>query len=459
MSKIGFFGGTFDPIHNGHISLARAVKNEFDLDRIILIPSGDSYMKDNVSPAKMRVDMVDAAIDDAYGLYEGGWLIYSTCEVVRGGFSYMIDTIREIDNKRHNQSCGEYYNCEMYWILGADAFMSIEKWHEWQDILDEAGHIVVVGRPTENNDAVKLQIRRYEASGYKSKFHFMEFDCPISSTIIRNRIANGLPYDFYVSPCVREYIEQHELYQPNFNAKKAKEYIVQWIRNKVTSLNPNGKVVIGISGGKDSSVVAALCVEALGRDRVYGVLMPNGEQKDISDAYEVCRLLGFKHYTINIEETFTSVVREVYDNVDTPTEIARINIAPRLRMTYLYAVAQTLGNAFVINTCNLSEDWVGYSTWHGDSAGDFSPLSQYTSEEVMAIGVACGLPRELAYKTPADGLCGKTDEDNLGFTYHELNEYIRGREEPRPEIKEIIDKKHAANLFKLQPLDSCPYKG
>ena len=455
MSKVAYIGGTFDPIHNGHISLARAVKEQFGLDLVVLIPSNISYQKNGVTDATMRMNMISYAIDDIKNTEAERWLKYNSLEISRGGNSYMIDTIREINSNAMSMS--SVYGVERYWVFGADAFMNIETWYEWQDILDEAGNIIVVGRPNaENNAEVSLKIHRYEASGYRSTFHFMQFDCPISSTMIRTRIEQGLPYDFYVSPSVKRYIEEHNLYR-DFDVKKATDSVIDWIRNKVHSINPFGKVVIGISGGKDSSVVAALCAKALGRDNVYGVLMPNGEQKDIDDAYEVCKLLGIKHYTIDIGNTFTDVVDGVFEAVDLPTEIARINIAPRLRMTYLYAVAQTLGNAFVVNTCNLSEDWVGYSTWHGDSAGDFSPLANYTSEEVMAMGTYLGLPFYLAYKTPADGLCGKTDEDNLGFTYHELNEYIRGRAEPKPEIKALIDKKHKANLFKLQPLDSCPY--
>ena len=142
-----------------------------------------------------------------------------------------------------------------------------------------------------------------------------------------------------------------------------------------------------------------------------------------------------------------------------PSNDAKINMPARIRMTMLYMVAQTLGNAFVINTCNLSEDWIGYSTWHGDSAGDFSPLAKLTSEEVVAIGDACGLPYDLTHKTPSDGLCGQTDEDKLGFTYAVLNKYIRTGKIDDPVIKAKIDAMHEKNKFKLEPLDYFNYEG
>ena len=238
-----------------------------------------------------------------------------------------------------------------------------------------------------------------------------------------------------------------------FNADKARDLLVEWIRNKMNGFGADSKCVIGISGGKDSSVVAALCVRALGKDRVYGVMMPNGAQPDIKDSMQLIKTLGIHRYLINISDICYQLKEVVETAVGEASESAMINMPARVRMTTLYMVAQTLGNAFVVNTCNLSEDWVGYSTWHGDSAGDFSPLAKFTSDEVVAIGDACGLPYNLTHKTPSDGLCGKTDEDNLGFTYHVLNKYIRDNEIDDPKVKEKIDKLHEKNLFKLKPLD------
>ena len=251
-------------------------------------------------------------------------------------------------------------------------------------------------------------------------------------------------------------MDSYDFHMKNFDAKAAKNAVAAWICNKMNAFGTDSKAVIGISGGKDSSVVAALCVEAIGKDRVYGVMMPGGDQGDLDDAKEVIRWLNITGYLINIRSTCSSFKNMTELVLAKPSEQALINMPARVRMVYLYMIAQTLGNAFVINTCNLSEDWVGYSTWHGDSAGDFSPLAKFTSDEVVAIGDACGLPYTLTHKTPSDGLCGETDEDKLGFTYHVLNKYIICNEFEDWRIKEKIDNLHKKNKFKLEPLDFFP---
>lgn len=251
-----------------------------------------------------------------------------------------------------------------------------------------------------------------------------------------------------------------------FDVKKVKNEIVEWIRDWFEQNGKDCMAVVGISGGKDSSVVAALCVEALGKDRVIGVLMPNGHQSDITDAYKLCELLNIKSIEVNIKETVDSVydairygvyddTRQGFDELNISVQ-SRINLPPRIRMATLYAISQSV-NGRVANTCNLSEDWVGYATKYGDAAGDFSPLSQLTVTEVKAIGRELGLPSELVDKTPTDGLCGKTDEDNLGFTYAGLDAYIRDGIEPSEEVKAKIDSMHEKNLFKLQPMPSFVY--
>lgn len=234
-----------------------------------------------------------------------------------------------------------------------------------------------------------------------------------------------------------------------FNPKEAKDKIVLWIRDFFEKNGPGCNAVLGISGGKDSSVVAALCCEALGPERVIGVLMPNGVQPDIDCSLLLCKHLGIKYYTINIHDAFEAVTAQLRQAGLDPSDQTLTNLAPRIRMSTVYAVSQS-NNGRVANTCNLSEDWVGYSTRYGDSVGDFSPLSRFTVQEVKAIGHELGLPDELVEKTPIDGLVGKTDEDNLGFTYAELDRYIRTGEIENLEHKELIDRKHKANLFKLQ---------
>ena len=233
-----------------------------------------------------------------------------------------------------------------------------------------------------------------------------------------------------------------------FDAKKAKDGAVEWIRAWFEKNGKGCNAVIGISGGKDSSIVAALCVEALGKDRVIGVLMPCGEQHDIDCAFALVNHLGIKHYVVNVKAAIDGLKAALPEELELTAQSTN-NIPPRVRMTTLYAISQSC-NGRVANTCNLSEDWVGYSTRYGDSVGDFSPLSRLTVAEVKQIGYLLGLPRELVDKTPIDGLCGKTDEDNLGFTYAELDRYIRTGEIDDEEKKKIIDYKHRVNLFKLE---------
>lgn len=237
-----------------------------------------------------------------------------------------------------------------------------------------------------------------------------------------------------------------------FNAEKVKNECVEWIRDFFKNNGPDCNAVVGISGGKDSSIAAALCVEALGKERVIGVLMPQGKQHDIDMAYLLVNHLGIKHFEVNIKDAVDGILKNMPEGLEITPQTVQ-NIPPRIRMSTLYAVSQSC-NGRVANTCNLSEDWVGYSTRYGDSVGDFSPLSHLTVTEIKQIGYILGLPKELVDKTPIDGLCGKTDEENLGFTYAELDVYIRTGKIEDEAKKELIDKKHRMNLFKLELMPS-----
>lgn len=244
----------------------------------------------------------------------------------------------------------------------------------------------------------------------------------------------------------------------DFDAKKACAATVQWIRDWFDKNGPGCNAIVGISGGKDSSIAAALCVEALGKDRVIGVLMPNGDQSDIDMANLLVSHLGIEHYIVNISGAFDSLVEEIQAAGIEFSKDSRINLPPRLRMSTLYAVGQSK-NGRVCNTCNLSEDWVGYSTRYGDSVGDFSPMSFFTTAEVRAIGRELGVPSVLIEKVPTDGLSGMSDEEKLGFTYEELDKYIRTGEIENLEHKEKIDMLHERNLFKLRFMDCFKYEG
>ena len=233
----------------------------------------------------------------------------------------------------------------------------------------------------------------------------------------------------------------------DFNPQIQLAGLLEWMNEMMQ--NCHGRTaVIGISGGKDSSTVAALAVAAYGRENVYGVLMPDGVQPDIDYSRGLVEHLQIPHCTINISDAVQGVLKEMERAGITPSRQTTVNLPSRIRMSTLYAVAQSLPGGTVINTSNLSEDWVGYCTIYGDSAGAFSPLGMYTTEEVIALGRALGLPEHFLQKPPTDGLTGLTDEDNLGFTYHAVNEYVR-RGVVDPAIKEKIDQKHKASRFKF----------
>ena len=241
-----------------------------------------------------------------------------------------------------------------------------------------------------------------------------------------------------------------------FDAKKTAQDIADWIGNWFEENGKGCNAVIGISGGKDSSVVAGLCVKALGKERVIGVLMPNGKQADIDCAYALVSHLDIPYYVCNIEKSYKGAL---YALKKAGVDISRqtvVNLPPRIRMATLYALSQSK-NGRVANTCNLSEDYVGYSTRYGDSAGDFSPLGNLTVAEVKEIGRAIGLPEYLIEKVPSDGLSGKTDEDNLGFTYAVLDKYIRTGVCEDEETKKRIDRLHRINEFKLKPIPAFPF--
>jgi NAD+ synthase len=238
-----------------------------------------------------------------------------------------------------------------------------------------------------------------------------------------------------------------------FEASKIKDNLVQWIRDFFAENGEKCRAVVGISGGKDNSTVAALCTLAIGKNRVVGVLMPQGIQHDIQISRELVEHLGIKHYTINIKNSVDSLYESAKEGGLVLNRLAEVNTPARIRMATLYAVAAIVDGR-VANTCNLSEDWVGYATKFGDGAGDFSPLSHLTVTEVKAIARVLGLPLQFVEKVPEDGLSGLTDEENLGFSYDVLDKYIREGICEDSTIKERIDKLHQLNLHKLNPMPS-----
>lgn len=239
--------------------------------------------------------------------------------------------------------------------------------------------------------------------------------------------------------------------------KQLTKDLIEWVRSYLNSFGGNTKVVIGISGGKDSSVAAAICVEAIGKDRVIGVLLPQGRQYDKDKAVELVEFLGIPFYEFNIKDTVDSIsatLFEKFTDAVITNNVYYSNTPARVRMTYLYSVAALIGDARVVNTCNRSEDYVGYSTKYGDSAGDFAPLANLCVKEVIEIGEDLGLPDDLIHKPPEDGLTGLTDEENLGFTYEMLDSYLLDGIKPPKDILENIEKRHMQNLHKITPMPS-----
>lgn len=243
----------------------------------------------------------------------------------------------------------------------------------------------------------------------------------------------------------------------NFKVEEVTNQIIEWIKDWFDKNGESCNAIVGISGGIDSSTVAALCVKALGKDRVKGVLMPNGEQKDIEYSHKLINELGIESLYVNIEYACEDILNRVLDTRALELSLqTQINLPARIRMSVLYAISQSM-NGRVANTCNLSEDWVGYSTRYGDAAGDFSPLANITKTEVKEIAKYLGLSEELVNKVPTDGLCGKTDEENLGFTYEILDKYIRTGVCDDSKSKETIDYLHNKNKFKLELMQSFQY--
>lgn len=236
--------------------------------------------------------------------------------------------------------------------------------------------------------------------------------------------------------------------------KNTVERIVSDIRDYFVENGPDAKAIIGISGGKDSTVAAALCVKALGNENVIGVLMPQGIQGDIEDSRRVCEWLGIQSIEVNIGDACEALY-DAFGAIELPNGVLT-NTPARIRMTVLYAIA-AMKHGRVINTCNRSENYVGWSTKYGDHAGDFAVLENYTVTEVIQIGEVLGVPDRLLYKAPADGLSGATDEANFGFTYDQLDKWLLEHEQPEWPVYKKICEMHTRGRHK--DIIRFPYAG
>jgi len=444
-------GGAFNPVTTAHISIGSRMQKIYPDAEIVYVPAANSYIKSwkessAILPEDVRLCMLMDAVQTA------------------GNMRISLREINAGESKCYNTICGlkEIHNLSEFIIaIGDDKLPELEKWYKIDEIMEmqDVKFTVITRNGPDRTELVKK---------YPHKFEFvdLEFDyCDISSSKIREAFANGnggtvknmLPdgiFEKYASQLEETFVRK-ETKAYSFDAIKAKDSIIKQTREWFEENGKDCNAVIGISGGKDSSIVAALCVEALGKDRVKGVLMPNGTQADIADSYKLVETFGIEYCVIDIHAGVTGVKNDAKSAL---TSLGRdwsnqseINLAPRIRMATLYGVSQSF-NGMVMNTCNLSENYIGYSTKYGDDAGDYSPLGDYTATEVIAIGHALGVPSDLVEKVPADGLCGKTDVDSFGFSYKQLDTYIREGTCEDTAVKDKIDNMHARNLFKLQPI-------
>lgn len=240
----------------------------------------------------------------------------------------------------------------------------------------------------------------------------------------------------------------------SFNAEKTKENIIKWLHT-LKDISGLQKVVIGVSGGKDSTVCAALCAEAFGKENVLGIIMPNGEQKDINDAIKVCSCIGIDYKIVNIKPMYDTFIK----SMKTASEISKdalINLQPRIRMSVLYSIGQS-NHMRVCGTGNLSERTLGYFTKWGDGACDFNPIGNFTVQEVIAIGKTFKeIPVELIEKTPSDGLTGMSDEEKLGIKYIDVHNYLRGTANVPFEVMDKIEEKTIMAEHKVKPIPIYP---
>lgn len=439
--------GTFNPVTKAHVALGQAVREKLPEADVIYVPSSGRFLKGwknleekHTLPENNRISLLTNALSP---------------------FGFEVSTVEvdgTVDGKTYHTVAyfKERYK-QVYICMGMDKVGEFHIWYKGEELVKE-NQFLICTRNNEHIEDVATPLVERERKHFTEVVLAEEYQ-EMSASKVReaylgkrlDTVRNMIPENVY------EYLEG-KAKDMEFDVAKVTEDLVLWLQNWFEENGKGCNAVVGISGGKDSSVVAAVCAKALGKDRVIGVLMPNHEQSDIADAKKLCEVLGIKHYIVNIGSAVDALKESIaVATGDTATsDQTRINMPPRIRMTTLYAISQS-NNGRVINTCNLSEDWVGYSTRYGDAAGDVSPLAHLTVTEVKAIGKYLGLPLELVDKAPSDGLCGKTDEDNLGFTYATLDQYIRTGVCEDQATKELIDRKHKANLFKLQLMPSFQY--
>lgn len=441
------FGGTFNPFTIAHLEMVKKIREVFPDSDICIMPTNLDFIKHwkelpegDAFDGKDRVELIKEAVKDIDNCFvsdaeASGKLSGKTYDTVK----YLLESYEKV-----------------YMCVGTDKLFEMLKWYHSEELFALLAEIVCFDRGGSAPYDFPVPVR------------FVDFDfSEVSSTKVRDMYMSGSMEELkkQVPANIYDFLRKKKgadmaYTNTSFDAEKVTEELCAWINEWFDQNGPGCNAIIGISGGKDSTVCAALCSRALGKDRVIGVMMPNGEQADINDSIQICEHLGIRNITINIADAFAGEMKELKKlqekfGVEITSQTIQ-NLPPRLRMATLYAVGQTM-NGRVINTCNMSEDYVGYSTRYGDAAGDVSLLANLTVDEVKQIGRFLQVPLNLVEKAPSDGLCGKTDEDNLGFTYNTLDRYIRTGLCDDSEIKAKIDRRHELNLFKLQLMPAFPY--
>lgn len=456
--------GTFNPFTKAHCEMGRLASEKVLSDNpgaeadVIFVPGSTSFMKDwGKEPGRFlsdeeRIACIEESLKESADLFPKHVNVsVSDIETKAAVSGATIDTVSYLRGR-----CEAGYD-GVYLCLGADKLGELAKWKCAEELFESVTTVMFTRSSDRNPVEAVLELTKAGAQffcGGRKMIPLCLDMGGVSSTSVRTAWYEDRLEE------VRDSISAYNyelLKSRQFDVENVTAKLLEWLRDWFDKNGRGCNAVIGISGGKDSTVAAAVCTAALGKDRVIGVMMPNGVQPDICDSKRVCEVLGIKNYEVNIHDAVEGVYSALSacDGLEISTQ-SRVNLPPRIRMSTLYAVSQS-SNGRVINTCNLSEDWVGYSTRYGDSVGDVSPLSHLTVREVKAIGKYLGVPAELIDKTPSDGLCGRSDEDNLGFTYAMLDRYIRTGDCEDAEKRALIDRKHAANLFKLQLMPSFEF--
>jgi len=426
MKKIGLLLGCFNPVHNGHIELAKRVLQSKSIDEIWFVPSLTNLNpKDtNLISAEIRIEMLKKAIEMEPNM--------EICSIETTAIQqpYTFETLRYLR---------EQYGHDFYPIIATDNLKTFNQWKNYDEILNKH-FLIVAKRGDEDLDTI---ISADEAlQQFKEKIIVIDGDAKyeISSTTIRNNIQDEERMSRYLNPEVYKYIKTNQLYggvkiMSKFNPEKEVDKIRNFVINYMQKNDLDG-IVMGISGGKDSSIASALFANILGAENVIGITLPcHSITSDTLDAKEIAKLLGYKLYEIDITDTYDVMTSALDSNLDISDKNtlldAQINIKPRLRMAALYYAAQSLSaknnkRYVVAGTGNKCEIYVGYYTKFGDGASDINILANYTVSEILAIGTYLGLPNHLVYKTPSDGISGKSDEEKLGVTYQQIEDHIEG---------------------------------